>query len=340
MKAVIKMEGGAGHIICTEVAKPRVGAGKVLIKVAAAGICGTDLKIQSGDFPCNPPVVLGHEYSGIVEEVGKGVIGVEPGDKVISETAGIVCGKCEFCMSGEYLMCDERLSIGYGVDGAMAEYICVREEIVHKVPQGISLEEAALCEPAAVAFHAVFDCAEIKPFHTVLITGPGTIGQLAAQMVKSTGAQVILAGTKKDAYRLEIAEHLGIDTVMSDQTDLMGYVEKKTKGELVDYAFECSGAGAAISGALSCLRKKGMLVQVGLTKDSLIVDYGLIPMKQIQIRGAFGHLNRDWIGVLKMVEKKQIDVKPLITHKYSLNNWQEAFAQAENLDCLKVLLHP
>lgn len=340
MKGVVKISEGAGNIVYKDFETPAAEQGKVMIKVAAAGICGTDLKIRSGNYPCNPPVVLGHEYSGIVEAVGEGVTAFKPGDRVISETAGIICGKCEYCMSGNYLMCNDRLSIGYGTNGAMAEYIAVREAIVHHVPDEISLDEAALCEPSAVAFHAVFDYANVKPIHTVLVTGPGTIGQLVAQIVKSVGARVILTGTSRDKYRLDIAKSLGIETVITDETDVLEYMKAQTKGKLADYAFDCSGAGIAISQALHCLKKKGTLVQVGLTKDTIDIDYGLIPMKELAIKGAFGHLNSSWTGVLEMMKKKQIHVSPLITHKFHFAQWEQAFDQAEALDCIKVLLYP
>lgn len=340
MRAVVKEQQGAGSIRYMSMEKPSPNRGEVLIKVAYAGICGTDLKIRSGDFGCNPPVVLGHEYSGVVEAVGECVTGFKPGDKVISETAGRVCGKCEYCMSGNYLMCDERLSIGYGIDGAMAEYIVIREEIVHAVPDEISLEEAALCEPAAVAFHAVFDYTDIKPFHTVLVTGPGTIGQMVAQIVKSTGAKVILAGTSKDAFRLDVARKAGIETVVSDKEDVGELIERVTDGKMADYAFDCSGAGVAISQALHCLKRKGSLVQVGLTKDNIAVDYGLIPMRELSVKGSFGHVNSSWTGVLKLMAAGKINVKPLITDKFAFEDWEKGFDRAENLNCIKVLLHP
>lgn len=340
MKAVVKTKEGAGNIIYTNFPKPEPTPGTVLIKVGAAGICGTDLKIREGNYWSNPPVVLGHEFSGIVEAVGEGVTGFKKGDRVISETAGIVCGKCEYCLSGNYLMCGERLSIGYGTNGAMAEYITVREAIVHHIPDGISLNEAALCEPSAVSYHAVFDYAEIRPTHTVLIMGPGTIGQLVAQIVRSTGARTILCGTARDAYRLDLAASLGIETVVSDKVDLYAYIAEKIDDGHVDYAFDCSGAAPAVSQALQCLKKKGTLVQVGLTKENIRINYGLIPMKEISVKGAFGHVSSSWIGVLKMMKNGQLNVKPLITNHFSLQEWKKGFDQAQDLNCIKVLLHP
>lgn len=340
MKAVVKWEAGEGRISLEQRPKPRPGRGQVLIKVAWAGICGTDLKIQSGDFWCNPPVILGHEYSGVIEETGEGVTDLLPGEPVVTETAQVVCGKCEYCLSGNYLMCASRLSIGYGTDGAFGEYIAVRREIVHKIPEGVTLEEAALCEPTAVALHSVFDYAEIRPHHEVLVFGPGTIGLLVAQAVKSMGAHAILCGTSQDSFRLEAGRRMGIDTVDTSVEDLGDYVDAATAGRKADYAFDCSGAAPAVSQALNCIRKKGTLVQVGLTKPAIQLDYGTVAMKELTIRGAFGHRNENWAQALKLMAQKKIDVKPLITDRLPLEDWEQGFERARKLSSIKVLLQP
>lgn len=340
MKAVVKWEEGEGKVRLEERPKPIPGQGQVLIKVAWAGICGTDLKIRSGDFWCNPPVTLGHEYSGIVEEIGPGVTDLEPGDPVVSETAQVICGKCEYCLSGNYLMCNSRLSIGYGTDGAFADYIVVRSEIVHRIPQGVTLPEAALCEPAAVALHAVFDYAEIRPHHEVLVFGPGTIGILVAQAVRSMGARAILCGTAQDGFRLEAAAKMGIDTVDTSKTDLKQVIDDLSESGGVDYAFDCSGAAPAISQALNCLKKKGTLVQVGITKPAVQLDYGTVAMKELSIRGAFGHRNENWSQALKLMSQKKMDVKPMITDRLSLPQWEQGFDRAQKLNSIKVLLSP
>jgi L-iditol 2-dehydrogenase len=169
MKALLKMAKGKGNVEIMEVEEPEVSAGQVKIKVSVGGICGTDIKIREDMAPYFPPVILCHEFSGIIEDVGEGVKGFQRGDRVISETAQVICGKCYFCKSGNFMMCPNRRSIGYGVDGAFAEYIVVREGIVHKIPEGVSMEEAALCEPLAVAVHAVFDTISLAPTDTVVV---------------------------------------------------------------------------------------------------------------------------------------------------------------------------
>ena len=237
-------------------------------------------------------------------------------------------------------MCEERRSIGYGTNGAMGDYIAVRQQIVHKIPDDVSLEEAALCEPSAVSFHAVFDYTDIKPIDTVVVFGPGTIGQIVSQIVASTGAKVLLCGMKADKFRLDIAKQVGIETLVVDEDDIEHRVRELTDGRGTDYAFDCSGAAPAVSQCLHCLKKKGTLVQVGLTKENISIDYGLVAMKELVIKGAFGHINSSWRGVLKMLENRQLNVKPLITGKYTFENWDNGFKAARELSCVKVLLHP
>lgn len=340
MKAVVKYEKGENKIRYMDFEKPVPKRGEVLIKVAFAGICGTDLKIQQEQYINYPPVVLGHEYSGTVEAVGEGVSDFKPGDRVISETAQIVCGKCEYCLSGNFLMCADRRSIGYGTNGAMGDYIAVREQIVHKVPDGVTLEEAALCEPSAVSFHAVFDYTNIGPVDTAVVFGPGTIGQLVSQLAASTGAKVVLCGTEADEKRLEIARELGIETLTVGVDDIEARLKGLTDGKGADYAFDCSGVAPAVSSCLHCLKKKGTLVQVGLTKETVSIDYGLVAMNELTIKGAFGHINSSWKGVLKMMQKGKLNVKPLITGQFSFENWEAGFKAARELECVKVLLHP
>lgn len=340
MRAVVKEREGKGFISCMEHRKPTAKPGEVLIKVAYAGVCGTDLKIRSGDYWSNPPVILGHEYSGTIEELGEGVADLRVGERVVSETAQVVCGKCEYCLSGSYLMCKDRLSIGYGTDGAFAEYIAVRREIVHRIPQEVTMEEAAMCEPSAVALHGVFDYAAVKSTDTVVVMGPGTIGQLVALVVKSLGAAVVLCGTDLDSFRLQLAAQNGIQVCNTGAESLEERIRQLTGGKGADWAFDCSGAPPAISQALHALKKQGTLVQVGLTKPEISLDYGLVAMNELTIRGAFGHKNVNWDQALKLMAEKKIRIQPLITHKFPLEQWEEGFDQAQQLNSVKVLLHP
>lgn len=337
MKALVKTKIGKNNIELRELDEPSINDNMVKIKVLYAGICGTDLSIKRGKQWCNPPVVLGHEFSGEVVEIGDKVTKVKIGDKVVSETAQYVCGKCEKCMSGKYLMCKDRLSIGYGTDGAMADYIKVREEIVHKLPGGVKLDEAALAEPSAVAYHAVFDHVQIKPKDKIAVFGPGTIGILVSQLVNLLGAEIILCGLDSDNNRLELAENIGIKTLNLEQDSFEKYVERITKNEGLDYIFDCSGSQVAIDQGLNSLRNIGTLIQVGLTKNKLDISYNLLPLHELSIKGSFGHTYENWEGVIDLINRKKINTKKLISKKYKLQDWEVAFKEAENPHNLKIL---
>lgn len=341
MKAVIKTKEGKGNVVLQDVEEPVVGRGEVKIKVMAAGICGTDIKIFHGDTWSNPPVILGHEYSGIVAEVGDGVKGVKVGDRVVSETAQVVCGKCYYCNTGSYLMCPERLSIGYGVNGAFADFCVVREGIIHKLPENVSFDSGALCEPAAVAVHAVLDKVTLYPTDIVVVMGPGPIGLLVAQVAKSMGVTVVICGTSADKKRLEAAGALGIDYCVNVQeVDIIKFVNDLTGQKGADVVYDCTGAASAIRSGMTMLKKKGKLVQVGLTKQSLEIEYSLLTAKEISLIGTFGHNWNNWEVALDMISKGRIKTEPIITHHFPLEKWEEAFQLAENQEGIKILLHP
>lgn len=341
MKAVVKEALGDGHVALREIAEPVPGRGEVKLKVMAAGVCGTDIKIRHGQAFSRPPVVLGHELSGQVVALGEGVTSVQVGDRVVSETAQVVCGTCAYCRSGHYLMCDKRLSIGYGVDGGMAAYCVVREDILHRLPDGVDYDNGALCEPAAVAVHAVLDHLRLLPTDVVLVSGAGAIGLLAAQVAKSCGASVILTGLTADAARLETARALGIDhTVDVQREDVAALVASVTQGRGVDAAFECSGSLPGVRTAMAQLKKMGRLVQVGLTKPALEIEYSLLTAREIALIGTFGHRWESWETALRLIADGKVRTAPLITHRFPLDAWEEAFRVAEAQEGIKVLLYP
>jgi len=341
MKALRKTEEGPGHTELAMIPVPEIGENEVLIRVHAAGICGTDLKIRDGKTWSNPPVTLGHELSGVIEKVGGKVTEYTPGDRVVSETAQIICGHCWYCKTGNYLMCPERLSIGYGTDGGMAEFIKVRKDIVHKIPDSVSLDDAALCEPTAVAVHAVYDSVDIQAGDTVLVLGCGAIGNLVAQIAKSFGATVVITGLTCDEKRLELAKKVGIDYAVNTQTDSVdALLAGLTDGIGPDYVFDCSGAPAAIRMGMSLLKRKGTFVQVGLTQKTLEIEYSLLTGREIKIAGTFGHNWASWETALKLMKTGKIDAASLITDRVSLDQWEAGFASASSGSGLKVLVYP
>jgi L-iditol 2-dehydrogenase len=347
MKAVRKISEGPGNLDYVDIPEPTLGQGEVKIKIHSCGICGSDMKFYH--WTMRPglripvPVTFGHEYSGEIVEIGENVTGYKVGDRVTSETQKIVCGKCEQCRSGHFALCAEKRSIGYQTDGAFAEFICMREELLHRVPENVTLEEAAMAEPSCVAFHAVFDLGRVNPGDTVVIFGPGTIGQIVGQLAKSASAQVILIGMSADKERLDVGKNLCADNVFeADKDDIVKEIRGITNGRGADCVFECSGSGTAFDQAILSLKKQGILVGVALYKTGSIPINNLntVVNNEIQIRGAYAHRPHNWDRVLRLMSNRQLNLLPLITHRYDLSQWKEGFTVAEQMHGIKVLLKP
>jgi L-iditol 2-dehydrogenase len=341
MRAVVKLQRGPGHVALRDVPEPRAGRGQVKIAVVAAGICGTDLHILKDEFPSWPPVILGHEFAGTVAAVGEGVEGLAPGDPVVAQTPAVWCGRCRYCLSGHFLMCATKRSIGYGVDGAFASHLVVPARTVHRLPPGIDLEAAALCEPAACAVRAVCERAQVAAGDRVLVTGSGPIGLLVMQAAKAQGARVCITGTRADAQRLATARALGADLVVDvEREDLPEALRGFAGDEGVDLAFECSGAPAALAASLQAVRRQGTLVQVGLFGRSFENDYEQVAMKELTVLGSYGHVHTSWRRAIALIADGRIQTKPLITAVLPLAEWEEAFQRAELRDGVKFLLRP
>ncbi|MEA4853633.1 MAG: zinc-binding dehydrogenase [Christensenella sp.] len=338
MKALVKLKRGPGNLELIEVDKPEPKEDEVVIRVESAGVCGTDIKILHDATWSNPPVTLGHEYSGVVDSIGSAVKNLKVGDRVVSETAQVICGNCKYCKTGLSLMCKDRLSIGYGVDGAFAEYIKVRKDIVHKLPDSVSFDDAAMFEPLSVALHATWDKANVLPTDTVLVMGPGAIGQFVSLVTKARGATVVLTGTEKDIDRLKIAKDNGIDYTTTNIS--LDYLKETVGVDSVDVVFDCTGALPAIKTAMPLVKPTGKFVQIGLTKPELEIEYSLLTAKEISIIGTFGHQWHNWEQAIELVGKKKLNISNITTGHYPLKEWKQAFDDMEAQRGIKILIHP
>jgi len=217
MQALVNYSGTPGSVELRDVPKPQIRPGEVLLRSRGIGICGSDLHQWHGTqaWAVNWPVTLGHEFCGEVVEVGSDVTGWHVGDRVACETAARVCGHCPMCRTGHYNLCPERLGFGYGVDGAAAEFVKAEPRLLHRIPDNVTWEQAALTEPCAVAFNAVVEKSHPRPGDLAVVLGPGPIGLLVTQMLRNTGpARLVLVGLRRDAKRLELAQRFGADEVI------------------------------------------------------------------------------------------------------------------------------
>lgn len=347
MKSVVKSRPCPGiEMMALDIPEP--SGGEALIKVERVGICGSDLHIYEWsagyEFLSKYfPLILGHEFAGEVVEVRGGQENsFRAGDRVTCET-GKVCGKCFPCKQGKGILCEQRLNygrIGLERNGAMAEYVVVPEESLHRIPSRVSLEEAAMTEPAAVALGAV-ELAKFYPGDTIVILGPGPIGLLIFQMCKALGAgSILVVGQETDAYRLTVARDLGADEIFVYNGKVT--VEKimaLTGGKGAGVVFEASGSASAAVSGLEMLRKAGELILVGIYAESIPLDATHQLVRQMKaVKGSYGGASLDWDRVLSLMASKKLDLSPLISEVMPLERAQDAFEVAQRKNALKVLL--
>lgn len=326
MKALVKFAKGRNGISIREVPKPQPKDNELLVKVMAAGICGTDIHLMNDEYSCYPPVTLGHEYTGTVEEIGKNVNGFSKGDQIISMTAAVTCGHCDYCRRGLLMLCEERRSIGSGVNGAMAEYIVIPAELAFKLPENVAgTDMMAIAEPLACVIRAVIEQSRVKAGDVALVSGPGTIGQLTALVSKMQGAFVILSGIPEDRQRLELGKQLGADMIIDDPKRLQETI-KEVAPEGVDVAFECAGAAPSLDACVKALKKTGNIAQVGLYGQPVPVDMDGILFKELEMTVSYATERTSWEILLKLAEQGKLNVvEPLISARIPLDEWERAF---------------
>lgn len=342
MRGLMKTARGVGNLEIREIDNPKPGKDEVLIEVSAAGICGTDIHIKHDQSFYTPPVILGHEYSGTVVETGSDVVDVNVGDKVVSP-ATAYCGRCYQCKTGHMNRCTAEGKRILGVslaNGAFAKYLTVPEYIVHQVPAGVSMEEAALAEPTACVVHAVAESTNICPGDSVVIQGPGTMGLLAVQVAKAMGAgRVIVTGVSADKWRLDIAKKTGADLTIDVQSekDPVSVVRDYTDSLGADVVIEASGACVACAQSLDFVKVAGHVALVGVRGQSMEIDLDPMIEKELTMTGTWGTLPSSWVTTLRLMGSRKIDVSPLITHRISLDEWQKGFELMETQQAIKVL---
>ena len=341
MKAVVKTAPGFDHMKYMEVKEPKAEGDLVKIKVAYSGICGTDIHAYNGSYASTKtPVILGHEFSGIVVETGPDVQKVKVGDRVTSETTYKTCNTCSMCKSKDYNLCGSRQGLGTQINGSMAEYLVSREESIHVLPDHVSLLSASLTEPLACGVHAVIEKGKVQKGDICVVFGAGAIGQMVSQVAKGCGAVVIMAGLTNDSERVEIAKNSGVDRVV-DQTDedLKEIVMEMTGGEGADKCFECSGAVPAVNKAFEIVKRKGVVVQMGVfpeVKESIATDS--ILQKEIEYIGSRSQKPSSWRVSIQLLKEGKIVPEKMVTAMVSLENWREGFEKSARGEGAKGLI--
>ncbi len=343
MKAIMKVAPGVGHIELREIDEPMAQPGQVKVKISAAGLCGTDIHIYKDEFRSWPPVVLGHEVSGEVVEVGDGVETVQVGDRVTSETYFSTCGVCRYCRNGQTNLCLQRRSIGSAVNGGFTQYLVVPAGNVHRLPESVSLEAGALTEPLACVVHGVLlNAPTVSAGDVAVIAGPGAIGLLTLQVVKAAGATAVVLGTNIDEQRLTLARKLGADYTINiqDENPLTLIQDLTEQGLGADVVYECSGAGPAAQQLLSLVRRRGRYIQIGLFGQPVAWDLDQLCYKELVATGSNASTPESWLRAIQLLADGTVKTEPLITHTLPITEWEQAFKIFDEKAGVKTLLKP
>ena len=328
-----------------DVPVPEIKPSQVLVRVKACAICGSDVYGASGASGRRiPPVIMGHEASGVIVEVGRDVIGWEKGESVTFDSTEY-CGCCKYCRRGEINLCDNRKVLGvscreYRRNGAMAEYVAVEGRTLYRIPQGVSFAEAALAEPLSIGVHAV-SISPLKLGDTVLVAGAGTIGLMVLQAAKAAGAGLTIVSDIDDA-RLCTAKEMGADiTVNSSQNELPAFIKELTEGCGADIAFDAVGMEAATSSAIASLRKGGCIVCIGNAQPDMKLPFQEMVTRQIRLQGSCASAG-EYDVCLGMIKQKQVCLGPVLKDRMPLEQGAEAFARLiiREPGLLKIILEP
>jgi threonine dehydrogenase-like Zn-dependent dehydrogenase len=351
VKALVKFGRAKGEVQLRYLPVPEVGPGDVLIEVRAAGICGSDIGFYDGvhEEVCRPPVVLGHEFAGVVSRVGSGVKDWAPGDRVVSDNTGYICGRCHACSTANYLLCPEHRGLGYGMDGGFTRFVKIDGSLLaripntlFRIPSGIPFDHAAILDPAANAYRAVVQEGSLLPGENVTVFGVGALGLFSIQVARIAGAAKIFAiGLSSDTERFSAAAALGATRcIAADTEEAVGIVRSDTGGAGADLVIDAAGPSSVLRQSLALARNAGRIVKIGF--DPGPAGFSLDPLvgKGISLRGHYGYDWVSWTNCLRLIEKGSLAMGPLISHTMSLDRWEEGFELTRSKAAIKVILTP
>lgn len=330
MKALVWTE--PGKIELREVAVPRPPAGWALVKTAFGGICGSDITITAGKHPrAKAPLILGHEVSGAIIEInGEGLSGqseLKEGDRIVLEPL-LSCGTCGPCRKGYDHVCENLKLSGVESDGGFAEYFVAPMHRLYGVADHITDEEASLAEPLSVAVHSV-NYGEPTSESKTVILGAGPIGLLIGLVLKARGVKSIWV-SEIDDHRLALAQSLGLEVIDAKNVDPVKRILELTDGKGCDITFDAAGIPAVGMQVVPMTAIKGKVVMVALHKQPCEVFFRDLSYKEVLIQGVRIYAKGDFTQAMELLAQKKVDVKPLISHRYPMEDFEKAFASARN----------
>lgn len=338
MAAVVNFSSEPGSVELREIDVPELPADHVLLRVAAVSVCGSDLHQWTGShsWPVNYPVVLGHEFCGTIEKLGDRVTGFDLGDRVVSETAAVIDADSPLTRQGLYNLDPSRKGFGYGVDGAMTKFVRVPARCLHRLPDDLPFEKAALTEPCCVAYNAVVNNGSVRPGDRVLVYGPGPIGILCAVMARLGGATVGIVGLERDKARLDVAASYGCEPIIGDATEWAHAGD----GLGVHGAIDAAGVSATLKSAIDLVRPAGWISKVGWGPQPLNFSLDPLVQKNLTLRGSFSHNWPIWEAVIAMLAGGTLNIDPIIGGIWPLEQWHDAFDAMHEGRVVKAVLKP
>lgn len=340
MKAIVKATEQAGSLALVDVPIPEPGPGQVLVQIRSASVCYSDVSILNNKYigrkPVPIPLVMGHEGSGVIAALGPGVTQCEVGQRVAVEPiAG--CGHCSACQTGFKTMCADWRHIGITCNGTFAEYVCVSVEQAHRIPDSLSFAEAALLEPLALVVRSL---EQSKPLvgETVAILGPGALGIMHLLAYKAAGAStVILVGLDNDRPRLDIARELGADHVVNiDRQDPVQAILDVTNKRGADIVVETANSPKATQMAFNVAGPRGRVVLFGLYPEATISPVKML-RNGLTVYGDVGAISRQFLTAIRWMESGKVNVRPLISKRFSLTQCVEAFEVLRRCETVKIV---
>jgi len=333
------------HFELQDVPDPRPGPEEVLVEVKACGICGSDVHGMDGSTGRRlPPIIMGHEASGVIAGLGQGVAGLEVGGRVTFDST-VYCGRCHFCRRGQVNLCDRRQVLGVSCgefrrDGAFAEYVVVPSRTIVPLPEGVTFEQAACVEPVSIAVHAVGRL-PVKLGDTAVVVGSGMIGLLALQALRAAGCGRIIA-VDVDRRRLELAAKLGADETLSpDDADVAAEVTRRTAERGADLAVEAVGLSATVKTAIHSLRKGGSVALVGNLSPQVELPLQTVVTRELTLYGSCASQG-EYPECLDLIARGLIDVEPLLSAVAPLAEGPQWFERLRDggEGLMKVVLQP
>jgi threonine 3-dehydrogenase len=337
MKAIIKKEAREGLWMDTA-PRPQPGDNDLLIKINKTSICGTDVHLYQWDawaaktLPL--PSIIGHEFAGVVAQVGGQVKGFKEGDRVSGE-GHITCGQCYQCRTGLRVLCPNTVGVGINRDGCFAEYVCIPAENAFLLPSSISDETASVFDPLGNGVHTALSCDLVSK--DVLITGAGPIGLMTAAVAKKAGARHVVI-SDLNPYRLVLAQQMGVTYAVNVKEQPVKDVMRQLGIQGFDVSLEMSGSSAALASLPELTSHGGHIMLLGILPSQALIDWHLVIFKMLTIKGIYGReIFKTWYQVMHLLQSG-LNIAPVITHRFKAEEFQKGFDAMLSGNCGKVIL--